>query len=258
MARTVRDCALLLHAMLGRDALPELLTLGDGSRQSLTGKRIALSPRMGLVAIDPDVAEGVENAVAAARKLGATIVDPPPPPTALDLNQLFNDIATTDFLAWHAPLLATKRELYRKSTLDLFTYAESQAMTAVEYADGQWQRMESTWAWTDWLEAQRIDAILEPTVPIVASPRRYSHDDVASDDESGARIALTYIWDVTGFPVVSMPSGLGKRSRLPVGVSLVAAAGRELPLLDMGIALQEELGVPEPPTRSEPRPATVL
>jgi Asp-tRNA(Asn)/Glu-tRNA(Gln) amidotransferase A subunit family amidase len=36
---------------------------------------------------------------------------------------------------------------------------------------------------------------------------------------------------------------------MPVGVSLVGAAGAEEALLAMGIALQDELGVPEPPAR---------
>ena len=103
-------------------------------------------------------------------------------------------------------------------------------------------------AWSDWLAAERIDALIEPTVPIVAPPRGHGYDAFFTD-EAIAYIAFTHTWDWTGFPVVSLPSGVGRRSGMPVGVSLVGAAGAEEALLAMGIALQEELGVPEPPAR---------
>jgi aspartyl-tRNA(Asn)/glutamyl-tRNA(Gln) amidotransferase subunit A len=246
MARTLRDCAPLLHAMVGPDAAPELLALGAGGTRPLAGKRLALSPRIPLVEIDPDVADGFDAAVAAVRRLGGTIVDPPPPATDLDVGQLFLEIVATDMLSWHAPLLAERRELYRQSIRDLLEFAEGRAMTAVEYADAQWRRQGSTWAWGDWLQAERIDAVLEPTVPIVAPPRGHGYDAFFTD-EGIAYIALTHTWDWTGFPVVSLPSGVGRRSGLPVSVSLVGAAGTEAGLLEMGIALQDELGIPEPP-----------
>jgi Asp-tRNA(Asn)/Glu-tRNA(Gln) amidotransferase A subunit family amidase len=46
--------------------------------------------------------------------------------------------------------------------------------------------------------------------------------------------------------VVALPAGVG-RSGLPVGVSLIGPAGADWELLALGIALQAELGVPEPP-----------
>jgi aspartyl-tRNA(Asn)/glutamyl-tRNA(Gln) amidotransferase subunit A len=184
--------------------------------------------------------------VAAARKLGATIVDAPPPATDLDVGQLFLELVATDMLSWHAPLLAEKRDLYRPSIRDLLEFAEARAMTAVEYADAQWRRIGSSAAWSDWLDDERIDAVLEPTVPIVAPPRGHGYDAFFTD-EAIAYIAFTYTWDWTGFPVASLPSGVGRRSGLPVGVSVIGAPGSEVTLLEMGIALQDELGIPEPP-----------
>jgi aspartyl-tRNA(Asn)/glutamyl-tRNA(Gln) amidotransferase subunit A len=248
MARTLRDCAVLLHAMLGDGAPAELLALGGGDGRALAGTRLALSPRIGLVEIEPDVAEGFDAAVAAARALGATIVEPPPPATDLDVGQLFLELVATDMLAWHRPLLAEKRELYRRSIRDLLEFAEERAMTAVEYADAQWRRLESASAWEDWLAAERIDAVLEPTVPIVAPPRGHGYDAFFTD-EGIAYISLTHTWDWTGFPAVSLPSGTGRRSGMPVGVSLIGVPGSEVGLLGMGIALQDELGIPEPPGR---------
>ena len=255
MARTLRDCALLLHAMLSPDPRlpapppsrrPELLTLGDHGRRPLAGRRLAVSPRVATATIDPDVADGFDVALDAVRKLGATLIDPPPPATDLDLGDVFLEVLTTDMLAWHRPLLAEARDRYRPSIRDLLEYAERRAMTGVEYADAQWRRAESSAAWSDWLAAERIEALLEPTVPIVAPRRGHGYDEFFTD-EGFAYIALTHMWDWTGFPAVALPSGVGRRSGLPVGVSLIGAAGTEVALLEMGIALQDELGIPAPP-----------
>jgi len=55
-----------------------------------------------------------------------------------------------------------------------------------------------------------------------------SHDRAGSDY---ALISLTHYWDWTGFPVVALPSGVGRRSGLPVGVSLIGAPGADWDLL---------------------------
>ncbi len=60
-------------------------------------------------------------------------------------------------------------------------------------------------------------------------------------------ISLTHFWNWTGFPVVTLPSGMGQASRLPVSVSLVGAGSTDQQLLDLGIQLQAELGVPDWP-----------
>lgn len=248
MARTVRDCALLLDAMLGPDADGSLRTLGDDGARPLAGTRLALSPRLALVDTEPDVADGFADAVEAARRLGATIVEPAGPATSLDVGEVFLELVATDMLAWHAPLLAERRDAYRPSIRDLLEFAEQRAMTGAEYADAQWRRLLASDAWSDWLAAERIDAVLEPTVPIVAPPRGHGYDEFFTD-EAIAYIAFTHTWDWNGFPVVSLPSGTGRRTGLPVGVSIAGAPGTERRLLEMGIALQVELGVPEPPAR---------
>jgi len=247
MTRTLRDTALMLDAMLGAEPGP-IAALADATPRPLAGARLALSPRIGLVDVDPDVADGFEDALSALRRLGATIVEPPPPDTPLDVGQLFLEVVATDMLSWHAPLLAEKRDDYRQSNRDILDFARDRAMTGIEYADAQWQRLQATDAWTDWLAAERIDAIVEPTVPIVAPPRGHGYDAFFTD-EAIAYISLTHTWDWTGMPAVSLPSGVGRRSGLPVSVSLIGAPGSEAALLERGIALQDELGVPEPPAR---------
>jgi aspartyl-tRNA(Asn)/glutamyl-tRNA(Gln) amidotransferase subunit A len=235
MARTLADCAVAYAVLTGTEHPDE--------RASLRGARIAPSPRMALVDSDPDVLEGFERAVEAVRGLGAEVVEPPPP-GGLDLGSDFLDVLSTDMLGHHRRF-ETDWSRLRTSTRELLEYADQRAMTGAEYGDTQLRRVELTHEWLDWLAEHRIDAVIEPTVPIVA-PMRGNGYNAFFNDEAVDYIRFTHYWDWTGFPVVALPSGLGPRSGLPVGVSLAGPPAAEWHLLDLGIELQSELGVPRP------------
>jgi aspartyl-tRNA(Asn)/glutamyl-tRNA(Gln) amidotransferase subunit A len=240
MARTLADCAIALAALAGGGA--------PDAAASLRGARIAASPRLALVDTDPDVLDGYERAVEACRSLGAELVEPPPPDAALDLGDDFLDVLSTDMLGHHRRF-GTDWSLLRTSTRDLLEYAEQRAMSGAEYGDTQLRRGELTAAWVDWLGEHRIDAVIEPTVPIVAPLRGHGYDTFFTE-EAIDYIRLTHYWDWTGFPVAALPSGIGSRSYLPVGVSLVGGPADEWRLLALGMELQNALGVARPAARS--------
>jgi aspartyl-tRNA(Asn)/glutamyl-tRNA(Gln) amidotransferase subunit A len=227
MTRTVRDCEPLLAAWAGVRPPADSGTL----------RRWALSPR--IADLDPDVADGLERALAA---LPGERVEPPPPPARLDVLTEFLDMVLTEMLVWHRRFQDRWGE-YRYSNRARLEHAVERAMTAEEYFAGQMRRLEDTDAWRDWLAEHRIDALVEPTVPIVAPLRGPGYEDPWVDL---ADLSLTHYWDWTGFPVVALPSGVGSRSRLPVSVSLIGAPGAEWDLLAWGLALQDELGTVSP------------
>jgi aspartyl-tRNA(Asn)/glutamyl-tRNA(Gln) amidotransferase subunit A len=226
MTRTVRDCEPLLAALAG--ATP------PSSRRPL--RRVAVSPRVG--DLDPDVADGFDAALAALEGLGAERVEPPPPATPLDLGLDFLDAVCAEMLVYHRRF-DDRRDRYRPSIRGFLEHAEGRAMTAEEYVAVQTRRLEAADTWGDWLAEHRIDAIVEPTVPIVARPRGRGYDEAFTDI---AEISLTHYWDWTGFPVVALPSGIGQRSGLPVSVSLIGPPGADWDLLSAGAKLQDELG----------------
>jgi aspartyl-tRNA(Asn)/glutamyl-tRNA(Gln) amidotransferase subunit A len=227
MARTVADCEPLLAALAG--AAPP--------RERRPFRRYALSPR--IADLDPDVAEGFERALAA---IPAERVEPPLPPVRLDVLTEFFDLVLTEMLVYHRRF-DNRRGDYRQSIRARLKHAERRAMTAEEYVAGQLRRAEDTAAWCDWLAWHRLDAIVEPTLPIVAPVRGPGYDEAFSDLDD---LSLTHYWDWTGFPVVSLPSGVGSRSGLPTSVSLIGAPGTEWDLLGWGGALQDELGTVSP------------
>jgi aspartyl-tRNA(Asn)/glutamyl-tRNA(Gln) amidotransferase subunit A len=222
MARAVRDCDPLLAAMAG-------VAPPDDRRPP---SRIAVSPR--IADLDPDVADGFDAALGA---LDAERVEPPPPAAQLDLGMELLDLFCAEMLAYHRQF-DERRDLYRQSTREFLEHGEQRAMTAEEYVAAQSRRAEATAAWRDWLAEHRIDAIIEPTVPLVARARGHGYDKAFTDH---AEISLTHYWDWTGFPVVALPSGVGRRSGLPVSVSLIGAPGSEWDLLAAGASLQDRL-----------------
>jgi aspartyl-tRNA(Asn)/glutamyl-tRNA(Gln) amidotransferase subunit A len=227
MARTVEDCEPLLAALAGVEPPREHQPL----------RRYAVSPR--IADLDPDVADGFERALAA---LPGERVEPPPPSARLDVLEDYFDLVLTEMLAYHRRF-DDLREDYRFSNRARLEHAERRAMTAEELVALQAGRDEDTYAWCDWLAEHRIDAVVEPTIPIIAPLRGSGYDEPFGDV---ADLSLTHYWDWTGFPVVSLPSGVGRRSGLPVGVSLIGAPGAEWDLLAWGTALQAELGTVSP------------
>ena len=236
MAMTLDDCRIGLAAMSRIANIPHTRTLTDA--------RIALSPRIGLVqSIDDDVADGLQAAVAGLQARGAEVIaDPPAPATELDVGIDFLALLATDMVGHHARM-KTDRSLLRQSTRDLLEWADDRALTGAEHADLGWQRAQAGGAWIEWLDEHRIDAILEPTVPLVAPVRGAGYDEFFTP-EAAAYIAFTHTWNWTGMPVAALPAGIGARSGLPVGVSLIGRPGSEWTLLDLGAELQAELGVP--------------
>jgi mandelamide amidase len=200
--------------------------------------RIAVSPRVASVELDADVAASFDGALAACRRLGAELVEPPPPEAPLDVGAEFLDVVLAELLPYHRRFDA-RRELYRPSLREWVEAAEARALSAEAYLAAQARRAEVTFAWADWLAGHRIDAVLEPTVPVVAPARGDGYEHAFTD---AALISLTHHWDWTGFPVAALPAGVGPRSGLPVGVSLAGPPGCDFDVLAAGVELQAELG----------------
>jgi aspartyl-tRNA(Asn)/glutamyl-tRNA(Gln) amidotransferase subunit A len=250
MARTLEDCALLLAAMpttdMGRPASsltgrpPEDLAPRRTGPKPLAGVRMAVSRRTD--GLDPDVADGLDAAIAHCKALGAELLALPPPPVELEIGDDFLDVLSPELLAYHRRFDG-RRDLYRASLREWIDGAEARSVPAERYVAAQARRRELTAAFTMWLVEHRISALIEATVPCVAPLRGEGYDHAGSDY---ALISLTHTWDWTGSPVVALPSGVGSRSGLPVGISLIGRAGTDWHLLDIGIQLQTALGVPAP------------
>jgi aspartyl-tRNA(Asn)/glutamyl-tRNA(Gln) amidotransferase subunit A len=268
MARTIADCAALLAVLADGGAqetplMPPTAAMGELATQPragsapLTGLRIAVTGRSeagpagaggrtpsGALAIEDEVAAGLETAIAVARALGATIVelDAPADLSGHDLNLILLAEMHAHHAAHHG-----RREGYRASIRELLELGDDPIPAAV-YLGAQERRAAVERRWHAWFAEHRIDALLEPTVPTVAQPRGAGYDPGHLGGDGDPLIVLTSTWDVTGFPVASLPTGLGPDSGLPVGVSLVAPRGGEATVVQLAVDLQEAEGGLTPPS----------
>jgi aspartyl-tRNA(Asn)/glutamyl-tRNA(Gln) amidotransferase subunit A len=229
MARSVADCEPLLAAMAG------VATPVDRRRL----RRIAVSPRVPLVELDADVADGFDAACGFVR---AQLVTAPPPDVELELGLSFLDVVCTGMLVYHRRF-ADRRGDYRPSIRGFLEYGEKRRLPAEEYVAVQERRLEVTARWVDWFAEHELDALIEPTVPIVARPRGAGYDEAFTDV---AEISLTHYWNWTGFPVVALASGVGRRTGLPTSVSIVGPPRSDWDLLAAGTELQAALGTVRP------------
>jgi aspartyl-tRNA(Asn)/glutamyl-tRNA(Gln) amidotransferase subunit A len=244
MARSLADCSLLLGAMTAAGSetsplMPPPAAMGNLSSsprpgpRPLDGLRVGLLPPPPGVELDPDVADGVEAAAAACRRLGAEVIEPQRP--ALASLDDFYLMVGVEVWSFHERF-AHRAEHYRPFLREILAGVR-EAGPAAEYVRAQCRRAELTAVWERWLAAEAVDLVLEPTVPMPAPPRTLGYEPVLPTPDP--LILLTFTWDMTGFPALALPAGLGRRSGLPVGVSLIAPRGREAPLLQAGIDLQQ-------------------
>lgn len=93
--------------------------------------------------------------------------------------------------------------------------------------------------YADTFAAQRLDALVFPTVPRVALA---ATPDSSSLENFGLLIQNTDPGSNAGVPGIQLPMGLGAASKLPVGLELDGPAGSDRRLIGIGMALETLLG----------------
>jgi aspartyl-tRNA(Asn)/glutamyl-tRNA(Gln) amidotransferase subunit A len=249
MARTIADCAVVLQAMADGGAeplpvmpppapLPELPSKPRSGPRPFEGMTIALTDRPDNAPMEPRVAIGFEEATRACERLGARVIEFAAPWT-FEWDDL-SIILLTEVWAYHRQH-AELHELYRPAIAEFVETARN-FTKAPPYLDAQQRRALGTAAWEQWFVDNRVDLVLEPTLPIVPYDRGPGYDRGHAGGPGDPMIALTALWDMTGMPVASLPVSW------EIGVSLIAPRGHEAPLVQAAIDLQESrLGVPDWP-----------
>jgi aspartyl-tRNA(Asn)/glutamyl-tRNA(Gln) amidotransferase subunit A len=219
MARSARDCALMLAVLAGHDdscagsvdvPVPDYAAALTGD---LTGLRIGVDFLTRAAGDDANVQPMLESVVAQLKALGAAVVSVELPRYA-DAMVALLAICSAEMLAYHAP--------------------DARIRLADYFAGNRRQLAAGTFhTGADYVQAQRfrrviqqelaalyeeVDLILTPTNTIGAIAL-----DVLGPDLGAwfAHIQTPY-WDLTGNPVISIPAGF-TASGLPLGVQL---AGR--------------------------------
>ena len=241
MARSVADASALLIAMAtepgcDRDALVARLPLRPrGGPRPLQGLRVAVTGRPEDAGIEADVLAGLQAAHSAVERLGAQVAELQAPPDVAPQDSV--TILFHEVWPYHAAH-AARRDRYRPSIREFVDLAH-EVHDPSTYEAAQARRVRVAAQWRAWFAEHRVDLLLEPTVPLTAQVRGHGYDSGNLGGEGDPLIVFTSTWNFTGFPVVAVPAGLGARSGLPVGVSLIGVPDSEPLLVQAAIDLQE-------------------
>jgi len=224
MARTARDCALLLDVMAGHDprdpASLDAPTPSGGYTaalgRSLDGVRVAVQRKHHVDApfVDPSAIARFEEAIEALAEGGAVVEEVDIP--AFDiLNEAVAPLLFPEAFAYHRPTLQTRWDDYFRTTR--LMVASAVFYTATDYVQARRVR--------NHVRAE-VDRLLE-RFDVIATPTAGAGAPAADGLDFATALMLpvfTSPWNALGLPAISVPCGF-THDGLPVGLQL---GGRHL------------------------------
>ncbi len=268
MTRTVTDAAVLLGALEGFDPedaatrVPRPKMVPDYTRfldpAGLKGARIGVC--RGLFTRNPHVTKLVDEAIAAMKSAGATIVDPADLPPTSKYGDAEFDVLLYEFkadLAAHFAWIGAKSPM--KTLADVIAFNNGHVDSEMPFFDQEiFVMAEKKGPLTDpkYLAAVRkcrlfartrgidlvmtthkLDALVAPT----AGPAWFT-DHVNGDSDTGGSTTPAA---VAGYPSVTVPAGFVMG--LPVGVSFFGRAWTEGTLIKLAYAFEQTTKARRPP-----------
>jgi aspartyl-tRNA(Asn)/glutamyl-tRNA(Gln) amidotransferase subunit A len=221
IARTAADAALMLSAIAGADAR-DLHSLGRPAidyrgdlEAGLDGIRIAWSPDLGYVDVDPEVARIAAAAAASLGRAGAEVAD---------LGPAFPDPWPVIHILWAASEAAAypdgidairdQLDPGRVPVIEAgFRLAPGEVAAAALRRHAHYAAVEALF--------EAADLLATPTLPVPAFP--VGQDSPVRDGRQTSYLGwtgFTYPFNLSGHPAVTVPCGL-TAGGLPVGLQLV-------------------------------------
>ncbi|AOS63005.1 aspartyl-tRNA(Asn)/glutamyl-tRNA(Gln) amidotransferase subunit A [Actinoalloteichus hymeniacidonis] len=220
MTRTVADAALLLDAVAVPDprdwsALPApTASFLDGLDAGVRGLRIAYSPDLGYIEVDPAIAEQVAAAAAVFTELGATVEEVGPG---------FADPVADFHTLWFSGAAKSLETLSRTQLAELDPglreIAEQGAgYSALDYLTANACRAALGAVMGDF--HQRYDLLLTPTMPVAAFEAGMEVPAGSAEARWTSWTRFTYPFNMTQQPAASVPCGFTSDG-LPIGLQVV-------------------------------------
>jgi len=271
MARSVRDCAIMLEAMAGFD--PKDSTSLDlpvpeweaGLSPSLAGKKVGIPREYRMDGMDAEVAKSWDDGIAWLKDAGAEIVDISLPHTRYALPTYYiiapaeasSNLARYDGVRYglrDLPDGANLQDMYAatraagfgdevKRRILIGTYVLSAGFYDAYYTQAQKVR---TLIARDFDAAfNHCDVILAPTTPTAAFALGENSDDPLA-------MYLNDVFSVpaslAGLPAMSVPAGLNTQG-LPLGLQVIGRPFDEQGVLNAGLAIESRAGFTAKPER---------
>ncbi len=226
MARTVQDC-LLVDSVLAGAPLAVV-------PRTLAGLRLALPQTLMLDALDTTVAAAFARALSKLSKAGVQIVDLALP-ELLEIAQINAPGGFSAVEAWATHREALKTQRHRFDPRVAARIALGEGVSAADYIVMQQRRRD--WMARVQMRLAGFDALVLPTVPIVAPPLA---DLVPSDEAffkaNGLLLRNTFAINFLDGCAFTLPCQVA--GELPVGLMLAAPGGQDAALAGVALAVQ--------------------
>lgn len=243
MARNVADTALMLDALTGFDpndpltAEPPQRSFVDRLGEFDTGWRLAYSPDLGQVSVEPEVRRTTAEAMKHFTALGLDINDDCPDFTGA--YDTFQSLRSHLLAATYGNLLTEHRDQIKADIIWNIERGLSQPLAEVQAAERS--RGELFHRVADFFKD--YDALICPSAPLNPFPVDWPFPPAIDGAEARNYIdwiSITSIVTLTGCPVVALPCGLSADG-MPVGIQIIGAPRSEAKLL--ALAAQFERAV---------------
>jgi Asp-tRNA(Asn)/Glu-tRNA(Gln) amidotransferase A subunit family amidase len=238
LARAVEDAALFLNVTQGPDdrdinSLPPLPPVDLPLDADLKGLRLALSPDLGLYAVDPQVAANLEAAAEALRRQGAVVESVAVPWTNAMIDALYDywRVFFADEYGRHLAQFRDAMDPYVVRLIEEGRRLSGERVFEIGRVRTQaWQGIAPILA--------RYAALLCPTTTVAAPP--IGGDELAYlviDGAGNHSLDMTCLFNmISRCPVLQVPSGMAEG--LPTGLQIVGRRYDDATVLRIGAALQ--------------------
>ncbi|MCY4481822.1 MAG: amidase [Spirochaetaceae bacterium] len=245
MGRTVADAALLLSVIAGPDRRDPTsicepgAPFADVAARNLKGCRVAWSRDLGMLPVEPAVAEAIERALPLLTDLGCRVEEAHP-----DLSggaEAFDTIRALRFAADHAATLRDHRGQLKDTVI--WNIERGLALTTGQVIRAQQLRAEQFLRMSAFLE--RFDVLILPVSQVLPFPVEVDWPRSVA----GVPMATYIDWmqscsliTMTSHPALSLPCGFTPEG-LPVGAQIVGRYGGEAGLLSFAAAWEDALAI---------------
>jgi aspartyl-tRNA(Asn)/glutamyl-tRNA(Gln) amidotransferase subunit A len=230
LARTVADCAHLLHAIVDDDPTARI-------GASVEGLRIGVERTYFFHdAVEDDVRAAVESATQELAEAGAVVVDV----VVEDLERAVPAawaLMSVEAAEWHRELLRERGHDYVAATRAVLEAGA--ARPADDYVAAQRARKRVQASLARAFASYALDVLVAPSVPTTAVTVEEVAHELATGEPGAMAASLhqSVVANVAGVPALSVPCGLDSRG-LPIGLQIVGRPLREDVLFQVGHAYE--------------------